>query len=107
MTDFARDGADISIRWGSGPWPGVTCIPLIPVDFAPMLSPQLAESIGGIRHPADLLRLPIIGSSDPWWKIWFAEAGIDDPDLEPTASTTSASRTSTRARRSRARASPS
>ncbi|MBC7310854.1 MAG: LysR family transcriptional regulator [Rhizobium sp.] len=82
MTDFARDGADISIRWGNGPWPGVTCIPLIPVDFSPMLSPQLAESIGGIGHPADLLRLPIIGSSDPWWKIWFAEAGIDDPDLE-------------------------
>jgi LysR family glycine cleavage system transcriptional activator len=30
--------------------------------YAPMLSPALAASIGGINQPSDLLKLPIIGA---------------------------------------------
>ena len=38
---------------------------LFRADFTPMLSPQLAASIGGVKEPADLLRLPILDPSDP------------------------------------------
>ena len=46
-----------------------------------MLSPALAVSIGGVKTPEDLLKLPIVDPSDPWWKLWFGAAGIPEPDL--------------------------
>ncbi|UPA23644.1 LysR substrate-binding domain-containing protein [Shinella oryzae] len=82
LIDFSREDADVSIRWGKGDWPGLACHRVMRMDFAPMLSPKLAETIGGIRAPADLLKLPIISPLDIWWRTWFAAAGIDDPGLE-------------------------
>jgi LysR family glycine cleavage system transcriptional activator len=52
------------------------------MNFTPMLSPALSESIGGVKAPADLLKLPIVSARDIWWRTWFSAAGIDDPDLE-------------------------
>lgn len=82
LIDFAREEADVSIRWGKGDWPGLTCHRVMRMDFAPMLSPALAETIGGINEPADLLKLPIISPLDIWWRTWFSAAGIDNPGLE-------------------------
>ncbi|MCO5150943.1 MULTISPECIES: LysR substrate-binding domain-containing protein [unclassified Shinella] len=82
LIDFAREEADVSIRWGKGDWPGLTCHRIMRMDFAPMLSPALAETIGGINEPADLLKLPIISPLDIWWRTWFSAAGIDNPGLE-------------------------
>lgn len=82
LIDFAREEADVSIRWGKGDWPGLTCHRVMRMDFAPMLNPALAERIGGIREPADLLKLPIISPLDIWWRTWFSAAGIDNPGLE-------------------------
>ncbi|TCN48315.1 LysR family glycine cleavage system transcriptional activator [Shinella granuli] len=82
LIDFTREEADVSIRWGKGDWPGLTCHRVMRMDFAPMLSPALVETIGGIRKPADLLKLPIISPLDIWWRTWFSAAGIDDPGLE-------------------------
>jgi LysR family glycine cleavage system transcriptional activator len=36
-----------------------------------MLSPRLAASIGGVKEPADILKLPLIDSKDPWWITWL------------------------------------
>lgn len=78
LVDLARDNIDIAIRSGtSGNWAGTDAHHLFRENFSPMLSPALADSIGGVRKPADLLKLPIIGSSDNWWKIWFGLAGVD------------------------------
>ena len=85
MTNFSRDGADVAIRWGEGPWPGLDCHRLANLAFSPMLSPRLAEEIGEIREPGDLLKLPIIGASDPWWSTWFSAAGIENPTLGKSA----------------------
>jgi len=82
LIDFARVEADVSIRWGKGDWPGLTCHRVMRMDFAPMLSPALAETIGGVNEPADLLKLPIISPLDIWWRTWFSAAGIDNPGLE-------------------------
>jgi LysR family glycine cleavage system transcriptional activator len=81
IVDFGREAADIAIRWGRGDWPGLICDRIMRLDFTPMLSPKLAEEAGGIGEPADLLKLPIISAGDPWWRIWFAAAGVADPDL--------------------------
>jgi LysR family transcriptional regulator, glycine cleavage system transcriptional activator len=75
LTDFAREEADIAIRSGHGQWPSLRAHLLVSGDFTPMLSPRLAASIGGVKEPSDLLRLPVLDPDDPWWPIWFKAAG--------------------------------
>jgi LysR family transcriptional regulator, glycine cleavage system transcriptional activator len=81
MVDFSREEVDVGIRSGGGNWPGLVLHELFRADFTPMLSPALAASNGGLREPADLLRLPILDPRDPWWETWFAAAGITDTGL--------------------------
>ncbi len=82
MIDFATTNVDIAIRSGFGKWPGLEAHQLIKASFTPMLSPALAATIGGVKEPADLLRLKIIDVSDPWWNIWFKAAGIENPQMQ-------------------------
>jgi LysR family glycine cleavage system transcriptional activator len=82
IIDLAAEAADLAIRSGVGVWPGLDSHPLMLSEFTPMLSPALAGTIGGIHEPRDLLKLRIIDAADPWWRIWFAAAGVSDPDLE-------------------------
>jgi LysR family glycine cleavage system transcriptional activator len=77
LTDFARDAADVAIRSGLGPWPGVQADLLFRVSFTPMCSPAFLAAQGGTLKPADLLTLPLIGSDDPWWVYWLREAGVE------------------------------
>lgn len=78
MVDLGLESFDIGIRTGgNGEWPGLTSHMLMRADFTPMLSPRLADSIGGVREPSDLLKLPILDAGDPWWEIWFTAAGVD------------------------------
>lgn len=82
MIDFSRTQADVAIRTGRGSWPGLRAHFLIKNQFTPMLSPELAETIGGVKAPADLLKLRIIDPTDPWWRLWFTAAGVADVDLD-------------------------
>jgi LysR family glycine cleavage system transcriptional activator len=81
LVDFSREPADVAIRNGKGIWPGLKADMLMTLNFTPMLSPALAETIGGVHTPADLLKLRIIDPGDPWWAQWFEAAGVADPDL--------------------------
>lgn len=76
MVDFAREDVDLGIRSGYGNWPGLVAHKLLAATYSPMLSPKLADTIGGVSEPADLLRLPIVGVDDPWWIDWFGKAGV-------------------------------
>ena len=76
LVDFAREELDVGIRVGKGDYPGLELNPLFDGDYAPMLSPGLAASIGGVKEPADLLKLPLLGPGDYWWEGWFGKAGI-------------------------------
>ena len=77
LTDFSRETADLAIRIGRGPWPGLAAHPLLRLSYSPILSPRLAESIGGMKEPADLLKLPWITDDDGRWTYWFTLAGLD------------------------------
>ncbi|MBN9552455.1 MAG: LysR family transcriptional regulator [Alphaproteobacteria bacterium] len=81
LTDFAREDVDLAIRSGGGKWPGLEAHKLLDADFTPMLSPKLAASIGGVKEPADLLRLPILDPGDIWWSQWLEAAGVTGHDL--------------------------
>lgn len=86
FVDFSGLNVDLAIRSGSGNWPGLKSHLLMRGGFTPMLSPSLADSIGGVKTPEDLLKLRIIDPTDPWWTLWFKAAGIDDPSLQRTGS---------------------
>jgi LysR family glycine cleavage system transcriptional activator len=81
LVDFAREDVDVGIRSGGGKWPGLATHFLFRADFSPMLSPRLAESIGGVNTPADLLRLPILDPKDVLWNQWFDLAGLPAEEL--------------------------
>ncbi|WP_117193539.1 LysR substrate-binding domain-containing protein [Rhizobium terrae] len=81
MIDFSRTPADVAIRSGKDEWPGLRRHFLMRNHFTPMLSPELAATIGGVKTPEDILKLRIIDPGDPWWPFWFAAAGLPDVDL--------------------------
>ena len=76
--DLGSDAADIAIRYGRGPYPGMHAEPLFADRFAPVSSPQL-----GALTLADLDRISLIDFKwshdhplNPTWKNWFAQAGL-------------------------------
>lgn len=75
------DCSDVTISACFQPPEGSCVLPLVKAEFTPLVAPHLAESIGGIRKPEDILKLPIIDPSDPWWRLWFKAAGLPDADL--------------------------
>ena len=87
VVDFARgEEVDVGIRSSPGPsWPGLEAHRLFPVRFTPLLSPGLLRRAGGgpLAGAADLLRLPLLNPSDPWWAAWFELAGL--PAFAPSA----------------------
>lgn len=77
MVDLLHDEVDIGIRTLPGPQGGgLACHLLLEADFTPLLSPKLAESIGGVTTPEDLLKLPMLDPQDEWLEQWFALAGV-------------------------------
>lgn len=76
LVDFSRETVDVGIRSGAGQWPNLISHYLFRTDFTPMISPRLAESVGGIDHPEDLYKVPLCCADDIWWKKWFAAAGL-------------------------------
>lgn len=81
VVDLMQGEFDIGIRSGLGEWPGLESHMLFPLTFVPVCSPQLIERAGGLKAPADLLKLPLLSPRDPWWARWFAMAGLPDADL--------------------------
>ncbi|MEH6434110.1 LysR substrate-binding domain-containing protein [Massilia sp. DD77] len=76
--DLGADHADLAVRYGRGPYPGMVSEALFTDSFAPLASPAL-----GVAAPADLATLPLIDFKwsrqhplNPTWKNWFAAAGL-------------------------------
>jgi Transcriptional regulator len=82
MTDFNASSADVSIEWIESNRPDLVYIELATPTFSPVLTPSLAARIGGVREPADLLKLPRLSAKDRMWQAWFAEAGVENPTID-------------------------
>jgi LysR family glycine cleavage system transcriptional activator len=81
LFDFTRENVDVGIRTGAGEWPGLKAHYLFRADYTPMLSPRLADSVGGIHRPEDLYKVALLCADYSWWPSWFAAAGAEfDPD---------------------------
>lgn len=84
ITDFERDGIDVAIRSGVGPWSGLTAEFLMRYHVSPICSPAFLEK-HRIRAPEDLLRVERLAPDDPWWAGWFAAAGVAAPPVAARA----------------------
>ncbi|CUX36352.1 MULTISPECIES: LysR substrate-binding domain-containing protein [Agrobacterium] len=82
LIDFSQSDCDVAIRWSRDDGKGLTYHQLLRGVYTPMLHPSLAESIGGLHKPEDLLRLRIIDPGDIWWSQWFREVGVENPGLD-------------------------
>jgi LysR family glycine cleavage system transcriptional activator len=71
VIDFSREEVDVVIRSGKGVWPGLQSYKLIDVRYTMMVSPALAERVGGLRTPADMFKIDLLDPHDDWWIEWF------------------------------------
>jgi LysR family glycine cleavage system transcriptional activator len=78
------DEADISIRFGTGDYPGYTVTKLFAVSVAPMCSPALASGEPGLRRPEDLRGQVLIQDDTVYfegkvsaWDLWLKAAGVE------------------------------
>lgn len=75
--------ARLSLRYGQGPWPGVTSLRLFEDTLFPVCSPSLLAQ-ENIRTPVDLLTQTLLtvdwcshpGQRVPGWNDWFKNAGV-------------------------------
>jgi len=89
ITDFARDGVDIAIRFGAGDYPGLHTIRLFDEEIFPVCSPALLDRGPPLVHPADLAAHTLLHVEWSWamtrgepldWQMWLHAAGADEVD---------------------------
>lgn len=76
MVSFESDGFDCAIRCGRVPPRELEVEELFKVEFTPMCSPQFLARYP-VKTPADLLGVPRITPSDPWWHDCWRSFGIE------------------------------
>jgi DNA-binding transcriptional LysR family regulator/methylphosphotriester-DNA--protein-cysteine methyltransferase len=79
MVNFETEAVDCAIRCGKNPPTDLEVEELFTVDFTPMCSPEFLAAHPDLKSPADLLELPRITPSDPWWQMWWQHFGLDAP----------------------------
>lgn len=80
--DFVRDGVDVALRLGTGPYPGLHAELLMEDWFSAVCSPAFLAA-SDIKTPADLLRYPLLhDESEPriadevTWSRWLKTCGV-------------------------------
>jgi len=79
MVSFEADGVDCAIRCGRKAPTDLEVEKLFSVDFTPMCSPGFLATHQELKTPSDLLDMPRITPSDPWWDAWWQHFGIEAP----------------------------
>lgn len=73
---YPSDAADLSIRFGTGHWPGYHSEPLISGAVTPYCSRAFLQEHGPIDSPQDLSELPLLHDEERGtWGQWFQAAG--------------------------------
>lgn len=91
LVDLARENVDVAIRYGAGPWPGLSAHRLLPGYSKPLAAPALLERHGFGRAdlplpPAAIATLPLQHEETrDLWRQWFAAAGVLDADVSSGA----------------------
>ncbi|MCC7272750.1 MAG: LysR family transcriptional regulator [Alphaproteobacteria bacterium] len=74
--NYASDVADLSVRFGTGEWPGYAAEKLLAGTMFPVCSPAFLARHGLIRSAADILARPLVHDGTPEeWTRWLDAAG--------------------------------
>ncbi|MDX1555919.1 MAG: LysR substrate-binding domain-containing protein [Xanthomonadales bacterium] len=75
LVNPARQEADMAIRMGQGPWPGLVCQPLMDEQLFPVMSRTYWEESGRPTAPDELRHLQLLHDRDPNtpWSLWLSE----------------------------------
>jgi LysR family transcriptional regulator, glycine cleavage system transcriptional activator len=77
LADLDGDRIDFAIRYGPGPWPGLTTWLLLAETLVPVASPSLAAQVRPDADPASLLKHPLLHDSDVTaWRAWLGRHGV-------------------------------
>ena len=83
VLDLHSGQADIAVRYGNGPYPGLVTHRLAGDVFAPVANPALE-----VKTTADLLRVALIhfdwrhaDPANPTWDLWLEQSGAQAGDL--------------------------
>ena len=81
LANFADDGVDISVRGGTGEWPGsVTRLPL-PLDLSPICHPSVMQGQHALKTPSDLKHHNLLHEDNyDDWTVWLEAANVDEVD---------------------------
>lgn len=81
LVDFAKEGVDAAIRYGVGPWSGLSAEKLADETVCPVCTPSYAQR-QGLNAPSDLAQAVLLHGDIPEnWAAWFKAAGcaVDVP----------------------------
>lgn len=77
---YPSDAADISIRFGTGHWPGYHSEPLMSGAVTPWCSPAFLKRHGPLDSLQALTELPLLHDEERGtWAQWFQTAGLRHP----------------------------
>ncbi|MEM5404878.1 MULTISPECIES: LysR substrate-binding domain-containing protein [Paraburkholderia] len=75
--NYRSDAADLSIRFGTGEWPGYASERLMSGAVVPVCSVPFRRRYGPFRKPADLASVPLVHDEDrSTWANWLQSAGV-------------------------------
>lgn len=87
LADFAEDGVDIAIRFGTGDYPGLVVERLFEESVFPVCSPNVLKSRHPLKEPRDLKHHTLIHidwdaqwATWPNWAMWLRAAGAPEVD---------------------------
>ncbi len=75
--NYRSDAADLSIRFGTGEWPGYNSQRLMSGAVVPVCSATFRRRYGPFRKPGDLTQVPLVHDEDrSTWVNWLQRAGV-------------------------------
>ena len=87
VVDFAREDADVGIRYGVGDYPGLRTEHLFTDEMVPVCSVKLCKGTPPLREPCDLKDHTLLHvdwdthkESATNWHMWLLAAGVTDVD---------------------------
>ncbi len=87
IANFAGDGVDAAIRFGTGPYPDLHAEALVSEDVIPVCSPALLKGDHPLLKPQDLAHHTLIhvdwfaaAGTQPDWAMWLKTAGVSVPN---------------------------
>ena len=83
LADMKAEEADLEVRYGAGPYPGLEQVRILSDEVTPVCSPEYLHEFGpfgDFSQPEDVQRARLIRSPLEPWSTWFLAHGIGLPE---------------------------